>query len=127
MRTTPQAISPACYHAPRAPAKPREAVLVVLHHDGWVEVYGEHSIDVHIAVMPRMATPEGERLADEYLELTLPKRFRKIYFPGNRRAADMMRKVTPQDIAEKKWAQEMCKVIGNIAARNKKGGNVCFV
>ena len=101
--------------------KPRETVLVVPNADGWIGVYGGNNIDVQIAMMPHMTTPEGERLAEQYLELTLPKRYRVLYWPGNRRAADLVRVITPQDIAQRKWELEMMTTLDAIAARSKGG------
>ena len=97
---------------------------MLLHHDKWVEVYAEKNIDARVAVMPHMTTPEGERLAEQYLELTLPKRYRALYWPGSRRAADMVRTIKPQDIARQKWELEMMTTLDAIAARNKEGGTV---
>ena len=127
MSSTPRVSAPPSYHTPHAPGKPREAVLVVLHDDGWIEAYAERHVDVRIITMPHMTTPEGERLADEYLGLTLPKRYRDLFWPSNRRAADLVRVITMQDIAQQKWEMEMMKTLDNITARNRKGGEVWIV
>lgn len=103
--TTPQVSAPTSYHN-----RPREAVLLVLNPDGWVEAYAERHVDVHIAIRLHVP-PEGEQLADEYLDLTLPRRFRQVYWPGLLRAADTVRTVTPSDVAWREWELELLHAI----------------
>ena len=93
--------------------RPGEPVLVVLNADGYVEVYAERHIDVHIATRPDTTSAEGEQLADEYMELCLPTRYREIYWPINLRATEMIRTITPEDIAWHEWQLEMLQSISN--------------
>ena len=78
----------------------RAPVLVSLHPDGYVEVHADRHVDVHIAIVPAMRTKAGEILAEEYVELNLPPRYRRLFAPGMVRAAKMNRVVTPHDIAD---------------------------
>ena len=71
---------------PSYPASGRVPVLIVGHSDGWIEAYAERHVDVRIEIAPYMTTPEGERLAEGYVELSLPRRYRDLYWPGMRRA-----------------------------------------
>ena len=87
----------------------REHVLVVLHADGFVEVFTERHVDVHIAIMPYMSNPEGEILAEEYFEHCLPQRHRDLYWPNRRRAVEQVRCITPQDHADRQWQQQMLR------------------
>lgn len=80
---------------------PRQRVLVVLHADGFVEVFADDSTAVHIGIMPHVA-PEGERLAAEFFEGRLPLVYRTLYAPGMRRACDMVRTIRPSDIARQR-------------------------
>ena len=89
--------------------KPREAVLVVCHKDGFIQVYAERHVDVRIEQALHM--PGGEIEAEEYLDSTLPHRYRELYWPGMQRAADMVRKVLPSDIAQRDWELELLKSI----------------
>ena len=57
----------------------RTPVLMVLHSDSWIEIYGEH-LDVHVATKLCCTTPETEILAEEYLYQTMPRRFLELYF-----------------------------------------------
>jgi hypothetical protein len=96
------------YHAPPK-RQQREPVLVVLHADGWVEVFAERHVDARIAVMPFMASAEGQIAADQNLEADLPYPFRTLYWPSRRRAADMVRTVRPSDIARRDWNIEFLR------------------
>jgi len=107
---TPPVTTPTAYQTSR---RQREPVLVVLNADGYVEVYAERHIDVHIATRPDTTSPEGEQLADEYMELCLPPRYREVYWPRNLRASEMVRTVTPEDIAYREWQLEMLQAISN--------------
>lgn len=87
----------------------REPVLVVLYADGFVEVFAERHVDVHIAIMPYMSNPEGEILAEEYLDYCLSQRHRDLYWPNRRRAVEQVRCITPQDLADRQWQQQMLR------------------
>ena len=89
----------------------REAVLVVGHSDGWIQVFAEKSVDVRIEMLPHSITPEAEVLAEEYVGLSLPKRYRDVYWPSMQRAADMMRLVLPSDIARRDWELDFLKAL----------------
>ena len=94
--TSPQVIAPTSYHK----SKSREAVLIIAHGDGWLEAYAEKHVDIRIEMLQYMATPEGQILAEEYLKNSLPYRYRQLYWPGQRRAADLVRKIRPSDLDE---------------------------
>ena len=61
-----------------------------------------------------MNSSEGEQLADEYMEQCLPPRYREVYWPMNLRATEMVRTVTPDDIAQREWNLEMLHVLSEI-------------
>jgi hypothetical protein len=56
----------------------REAVLIVCEHPNWLEIYRDDSVDVF--AVNKLATSDGESatLAEEYVELTIPERFRPL-------------------------------------------------
>ena len=89
----------------------REAVLVVVQSDGWIQVFAEKSVDVRIEMLPNSITPEAEVLAEEYVGLSLPKQYRDVYWPSMQRAADMMRFVLPSDIARRDWELDFLKAL----------------
>jgi hypothetical protein len=94
------------------PAKrEREKILVLLYSDGFVEVYGEKHIDARIVNVPVASTPAGEILAEEYVELTIPRCYRDIYFPTAKRATELLRPIKPSDIAFRKWSVELVRQI----------------
>lgn len=95
------------YHIPPF----RERVLIVVHGDGWIEVFAERHVDVRIQIAPHMSIPEGERLAEEYIEAALPARFRDLYFPGFLRAADLARVIKPSDIERCTFNVELVRIL----------------
>jgi hypothetical protein len=66
-------------------AKPRVErvpVVIVLHPDGAVQVYGPRDrLDVQVVNMMDVR-PEGEVLAERFAELSLPHRHRAVFLPG---------------------------------------------
>jgi hypothetical protein len=83
---------------PRPAPRERVKVLVMLRADGWVEVYGEKNLDVHI-VQRLNAGAEDAALAnniDRFHERTMPRAYRALHWPGKLRAFDQCRTVTPE-------------------------------
>jgi len=99
---------------------PRTQVLVVLHSDGYVQLFAPEQIDAHIAVMPSMNRPEGERLAEDYLAITLPRRFRQVYLPGNIRATGLVETIRPSDIAHRQLMQKMLSAIDSLTSTDEE-------
>lgn len=121
MMTSPQAVSaPTSYHISNRPTQ-REAVLVLAHGDGWLEAFAEKHVDVRIEMVPYMTTQAGEILAEEYVELSVPKRYRDVYWPNLRRAADMMRVVRPSDIAWREYDLELLRAIQQLGNQQEEG------
>jgi hypothetical protein len=61
------------------PRPRRQAVLVVIHVDGFLEAFAEKNIDVAFARQLDFNTPRGERIADECFEMLLPRRYRDLW------------------------------------------------
>lgn len=89
------------------PKAARVPVLVVLHSDGYVEVFGEH-LDVHLVQALAAEQPE-EVLADEYLDATLPRRFRDLHYPYNLVAAACCERRTAEDELYRRLALELVR------------------
>ena len=121
MMTNPQVDSaPTPYHISKRPTQ-REAVLILAHGYGWLEAFAEKHVDVRIEMVPQVTTQAGEILAEEYVELSLPRRYRDVYWPGNRRAADMMRVVRPSDIAWREYHVELLRAIQQLGDKQEEG------
>ena len=97
-------------------------ILVLLHPDGFVEVYGHRNVDVHIATLVAMQSAQGQILAEEYLELNMPPRHRAIYAPGMIRAAKMNRIITPSDLADVRDDLAILRTADSLQAINRKEG-----
>ena len=72
---------------PQRTWNPRTRALIVSHPDQHLEVFSAAAVDIHLARVCAARTSEGERMADEILELMLPERYRELY------RADMLRAV----------------------------------
>ena len=81
---------------PRRPRVRRVPVLVVLHPDGWVEIYGENLDVCVVTKLDGGDIPAAEVLAEQYLDLDIPRRFRPLYFPVNLRATGQCETRTPE-------------------------------
>jgi hypothetical protein len=74
----------------------RQKCLVVLHADGWVEVYGERSLSVKIVQRIAVSAAEDADTADQLIDLALPRGWRNLYWPMKLRAAQGVDRVTAQ-------------------------------
>jgi hypothetical protein len=78
--------------------KERVKVLVVLHANGWAEVYADDHVDVRV-VNRLFVENEDAMLAntiDAYMEGTMPRTYRNLYWPRKLRATGLCEKVTPE-------------------------------
>ena len=91
----------------------RVPVLVVLSADAFVEVYGV-GLQVHFAQRLAVEVPE-EAMADAYLDATLPRRFRDLFFPRNLRAMGQCRQRTATDEAERRFRLELVRALAELA------------
>jgi hypothetical protein len=85
--------------------KPRVRVLLVLNSDGFAEVYGPPEVCVHVA--NRLHTDGGnpaDVAADEYLDRTLPRVYRELYYPRNLRASGIVERRTAADELDRRAA-----------------------
>jgi len=95
----------------------REQVLIVLHADGHVEAFAAKTTDVRIARCPVSFNDEMAILAEDWLEQTLPWRWRHLFFPGNVRATANARSLLPSRLAKAQWIRKLIKALSEIEAR----------
>lgn len=74
--------------------KNRQPVLVLCSADGWIEVYGERAIDVHCENKLYAVTPATADLAEQFLDLSLPRKYAGLYVPVKLRKTHLIRKRT---------------------------------
>ena len=72
----------------------RQAVLIVSHPDGYIEAFAEPHIDVRFARVPVAHSLDAEVVAEDLVELMLPARYRRLYFPAMRRTVGSTRPLT---------------------------------
>jgi hypothetical protein len=102
--------------------KPREAVLILAHGDGFVEVFADSHVDVRIEIAPFVGAVNGEKVVEEYVEKILPPRFGRLFWPAKRRAIKLIRKIRPTDIAQRDYEVELLKSIDR-AGQILRGGH----
>lgn len=89
----------------------RRKVLIVLYSDGWVEAYAGKDVDVRIVNKIHATTPEGGQMAERILELSLPRVYAELLWPGNRRASGQVRKVTAQQVLDARMELDVLEAI----------------
>lgn len=99
-----------CSHSPQ----PRQPVLVLVHADHFVEVFGPLHVDVLFRDVPFIGTAAGEIQSEHYIEASIPLRYRHFYWPDCRRAIHMPRLVTPASLWEAQWNAELLRTIQSI-------------
>ncbi len=95
----------------------REKVLVVAHGDNFIEVFGAKNVAALIVRCPTMGSNNGEELAEDYLESSLPQRWRELYFPGFLRASLANRPLVPSVIDEAQWTRDFLTGINDMSSQ----------
>ena len=99
---------------PRAkPKLKRVGVLVVLHPDGFVEVFGDHEVRVH-TVDALAVHAEEEALADLYLNESLPTWARQLHWPGKLRACGQCKQISAEDELRRRHDLHMVRGLGEV-------------
>ena len=76
------------------PRKEPEYVVVELCADGWIQIYAEDHIRVHIFNRLHSIDPARANDVDEFHALEMARPFRRIYYPQHLRATGMVEKRT---------------------------------
>ena len=118
-RTQPQAAPQAQPAADRPARREREKVLVVLHADGYVEVFAGRHVDVRIAQLLDVHL-DDEPLAEEYLEVSVPACYRDLYWPSRLRAMGMVERISPQQELDAQRAVAAIRELRAIGVSTKR-------
>lgn len=91
----------------------RVPVLVVVNHDGHLEIYGDRKrVDVHVAQKLEVPeVPEHEQLAESILENDLPPRHKPLYWPGQIICRANVITVTPSMELSRQWYVSVSEAI----------------
>lgn len=96
-------------------------VVVELHADGLVKVYGPKHVQVAIMQRPVETAPQLEALVDEYIEVFLPPGFKSVYWPSNLVSQQKVERVAIKELAKRlaqtKAKVDLLKAIDKIAAK----------
>lgn len=96
---------------------PKQKVLIFAYSDGYLEIFGESNLDVHVVMVPHSSTLNGQRLAEDVVELLLPPRYHDLYWPNKLRKSEVLRKVLPSDLVREYQDREILKTINRLSAR----------
>jgi hypothetical protein len=69
---------------PQPQRAPRPRVLLLSHHDGFIEIFSDIALTCQHQPMP-YAGPAAEIEAERFVELSLPRSWRPLLVPGCRR------------------------------------------
>ncbi|NOY41266.1 MAG: hypothetical protein GXP26_05460 [Planctomycetes bacterium] len=92
----------------------RQAVLILSHGDGHIEIFGEKNIDIYLARIPHC--PGSEALAEDVAELAIPRRYRDLYRADRLRATGSTRPLLPSVMARAVQAKEDIVVLNRLGA-----------
>src|SRR5688572_18795041 len=76
-------------------------VVVELHADGWVKVYGQPHVSVAMIQRPVETTRNVEALVDSYVDVFLPPGFRSVYWPTNLKEQGRVERLTIQELMDR--------------------------
>ena len=99
-----------------SPRPPRQRVLVVPHPDGHLEVFGERNIAVHVARVPIAHSRDAERVADEVVDLRLPRPFRELHRADKLRAVGTTRPLRPSALLAAAETRDALAALDALAA-----------
>lgn len=91
------------------PKQKREPVLVVIHSDGWVELYAEKAVDAKIVLRP--CATSDPHLLDQFVEDQLAQRHQDLYYPNKLKAFDLCRKITPERLLDSQYELSIIRAI----------------
>jgi hypothetical protein len=99
---------------PHPKRRPRVPVLVVLGGDGAVEIYGQ-GLAVQFVHRLTVQGQDAERLADQYLDATLPHRLRPLYVPTHLAGQDICRPRSVAGEVERLFRLELVRELVTLA------------
>ena len=103
-----------------SPPKPRrETDLILSYPDGYLEVYSERPVDVHLARVPVAFDQDGECMSEEVAAMLLPVRYRDLWRADRLRLVGSTRPLLPSVLCDARFNQAMldtCNRFGHMAA-----------
>jgi hypothetical protein len=98
-----------------APAK-REAVLVAIHSDGFLEAFAERNLDVAFARIPAATSLFGQQVAEDCFELLLPKRYRDLWRRDYLRASSSTKPLTAEAVTDALTTRDIIAALNQVEA-----------
>ncbi len=78
----------------------RQPVLIVSHPDGHVEIFSDRHVDVYVARVPVASSREAEVMAEDVIEMLIPRRYRGLYRADRLRKNGTTRPLLPSVLAD---------------------------
>ena len=105
-------------HKANGVARPNREKVLILRGEGdtgpWMEVYGPKYLDVHVRAVPHIASRSGEELALDFVEATLKRPYRDLYWPGNLRWQGVVETVKPSDIIDAYYHRQLIRDLDTV-------------
>jgi hypothetical protein len=76
----------------------RQAVLIAVHPDGFLEAFAERNLDVAFARLPVASNQASERLAEACFAMLLPKRYADLWQRDHLRSVGTAEPLTPEAV-----------------------------
>lgn len=101
---------------------PRQAVLIAIHTDGYLEAFADKSVDVRFERMLDFNTPAGELLAEECFDMLLPRRYRDLWRRDCLRANGTTDLLRPQAVLDALAVKDCVAALEPLMPPKKKKG-----
>jgi len=96
---------------------PQQRGLILLHPDGYLEVFAERGVEFHVARIPAAFSIEGECQAEEVMEALLPGRFRELYRADYLREVASTRPLLPSTLKQALGMKDLLRLLGDLPAK----------
>ena len=100
----------------------RQAVLISVASDGYIEAFADKNIDIMIQRIPAASSQFGERAAEACFVLLLPKRFRDLWRRDFLRANAIARPLTAKMVGTALAARDCIAALEPFMPPKKKKG-----
>ena len=94
---------------------PRSDILIISHADGHLEVFGEKNVSARIVRVPAANSFQSQRMAEDTVELMLPRRYRDLYRADRLRAVGNTRPLRPSVLVDAQWTRDFIAALDAMA------------
>ena len=106
------------------PRKETEYIIVELYSDSFFRVYGADNVRVHVFNRLHISNSTMANDVDEFHTLSMPRPFRRIYYPRNIRETGLVKKRTIEAEYNRCEKLKTLREYQQLAEEHKKGGGI---